>query len=72
MRKPTPLKRAIFDSGRTQKDVATELGIDEGHFSRIVNGLHAPDATRQAIADALDVEVSELWPELAGPGEQAA
>jgi transcriptional regulator with XRE-family HTH domain len=69
MQKPTPLKRAIFESGMKQKDIAARLQMDEGHLSRIVNGLHAPQATREAIADALDRPVADLWPE---PGERAA
>lgn len=67
---PTALKRAIFDSGETQRDLARRLGIDETVLSKFVTGDRTPsDATRQSIADALDVEVSELWPET---GEQAA
>jgi transcriptional regulator with XRE-family HTH domain len=62
MRKPTPLKRAIFDSGKTQKRVADEVGINESHLSRIVNGLHADEGTRVAIAAALERQVDELWP----------
>ncbi len=62
MRKPTPLKRAIFDSGRTQKSIADALGMDEGHFSRIVNGLHPPDATCDAIAAELERTTAEIWP----------
>ena len=66
---PTPLRLAIAASGRLHQDIATEAEISPSHLSRIVNGLHAPDATRRAIADALGVEVSALWPEL---GERAA
>jgi lambda repressor-like predicted transcriptional regulator len=61
----TPLKRAIFESGRTQKSIAEEAGLSESAFSRFVYGLHAPDDTKRAIADALSRRVSELWPETA-------
>lgn len=60
---PTPLKRAIFESGRSQRDLANEVGIHETSLSRIVNGFHADDATRQRIADALGRKTGELWPE---------
>jgi transcriptional regulator with XRE-family HTH domain len=63
MRKVTPLKLAIVASGRPQKTIAAEIGIDEARFSRIVNGLHADEATRQAIADALDRQVDDLFPD---------
>ncbi|MCU1677916.1 MAG: hypothetical protein JWM93_2674 [Frankiales bacterium] len=68
MRKPTTLKRAIFDSGLTQKAIAAQIGLDEGHLSRIVNGLHATEDRKRAIAAALDRTVDELWP----ADEQAA
>lgn len=59
---PTPLRLAIVHSGRTQRDVAGEAGISEGHLSRIVNGLHTDDATQEAIARAIGKTVAELWP----------
>lgn len=62
MQRPTPLKTAIFMSGRKQRDIAAELGIDETVFSRIVNGLHCNDDLRQKIAQALHRTVDELWP----------
>lgn len=62
MRTLTPLKRAIFESQRVQRDIAAEIGIDEAHLSRIVNGLHCNDATRLRIAAALGRDVSELFP----------
>jgi predicted XRE-type DNA-binding protein len=62
MRKPTTLKLAIVSSGLRQKDIAEQVGLDEPSMSRIVNGLHCDDVTRQKIACALDREVHELWP----------
>lgn len=62
MRNVTPLKLAIVASGRHQKDIAAEIGMDPAQLSRIVNGLHAPDSTREAIARALGRKVEELWP----------
>lgn len=62
-KRPTPLKRAIFESGVLQKDLADKIGIDKGHMSRIVNGLHPTDATRRKIARALNRSERDLWPE---------
>lgn len=67
MRKVTALKLAIVAGGRPQKDVAADAGMSEAELSRIVNGLHASEAKRQAIADVLGRTVDELW-----PSEQAA
>ncbi len=63
MSPPTPLKRAIFEAGRTQADLALAVGIDQTHLSRIVNGLRANPDTQARIADELDVPVSSLWPD---------
>lgn len=62
MSRPTPLKRAIFESQRTQRDIADEIGMSPSHLSRIVNGLHADERTRSSIARALGRTTDELWP----------
>lgn len=66
MPRPTHLKRAIFESGRTQRAVAAELGLREDQFSRIVNGLRCDEVTQQKIADALGREVADLFPAAGG------
>lgn len=62
MRRPTPLKRAIFESRRTQRDIADAVGITPSHLSRIVNGLHVDDGTQEKIASELGRNVSDLFP----------
>lgn len=66
----TPLKVAIARSGRTQRDLADALGLSEQHFSRIVNGLHASEGTRDQIAAELGQTVVDLWP-TTSPGRAA-
>lgn len=61
-RNPTPLRMAIIVSGLTQREVAAESGIEVTRLSRIVNGLHCDEATRETIADVLGREKTELWP----------
>ncbi|MCW3038125.1 MAG: hypothetical protein JWM31_30 [Solirubrobacterales bacterium] len=62
---PTPLRMAVFQSGRTQRQIAADAGMDETHLSKIVRGRHSPDhATRQRIAAALKLSEEALWPEL--------
>lgn len=58
----TALKLAIVASGWRQKDIAAEVGLDEPTLSRIVNGLHADEETRRAIAGVLRRQVDELFP----------
>lgn len=61
---PTPVRLAIVHAGRTQRDIAAAIGMDEGQLSRIVNGLHADDATRERIARELGRKTEDLWPAL--------
>lgn len=58
----TPLKLAIVASGIPQKQIAHQIGLDPAQLSRIVNGLHANDATRRKIARVLGRTEAELWP----------
>lgn len=62
-KKPTPLRLAIVQSGRTQRQIADQANLAETRLSQIVNGHWNPDdATRKAIADALHTTEAELWP----------
>lgn len=72
MARPTPLKRAIFESGRTQRSVAAAVELDESAFSRIVNGLHCDDRTRNAIARELGRSTDELFPPQPAPTDREA
>lgn len=58
----TALKVAIVASGRTQREVAEAIGIDETRMSRIVNGEHADDTLREAIATTLGRTTDDLFP----------
>jgi transcriptional regulator with XRE-family HTH domain len=58
----TPLRLAIAQSGLTQREVADAAGLHESRLSRIVNGLHCDEATREAIARALGRHVDEVFP----------
>lgn len=62
MRTPTPLKIAIFHSGRPQREIADALGIHEATLSRIVNGLRADPHIQARIAEVLGRPVADLFP----------
>lgn len=69
---PTPIRLALVHSGRTQREVAAEVGIHESYLSRIANGLHVDDEpTRAAIAAALGRPVDELFPSYEAPQDAA-
>jgi transcriptional regulator with XRE-family HTH domain len=68
----TPLRRAIFERGLTQRALADLVDIDEADMSRIVNGLHPSQDRKQRIANALRWQVDELWPPESDPPKEAA
>jgi hypothetical protein len=57
----TPLKLAIIASGREQQEIAKEAGLRPDHLSRIVNGLHCDEPTREALARVLGRQPGELF-----------
>lgn len=62
MRKPTPLKLAIVASGRTQREIAEMVGIDEDSLSKIANGHRTPSLPRAIkLANLLDTSVTDLF-----------
>lgn len=67
----TRLRIALVHAEMTQTELAGASGIERTRLSRIVNGLHCDEATRQKIADALRRNVSELFPSDEQEGEAA-
>lgn len=56
------LKLAIFQSGRTQTEIAKQTGIDETRLSRIVRGhVEASEDEQKLIAKALKQPASSLF-----------
>lgn len=59
---PTPIKLAILLSGRTQRDIAREIGVSDVTLSRICTSGHATQSNRDALAAILRRDVSEIFP----------
>lgn len=60
---PTPLRVYRVASGMTQAGLATRAGITRVTVSALERGANVPRlGTAQRLADALDVEVSALFP----------
>lgn len=58
------LKVAILQSGKTQREIAEEIGISEGYFSRFVRGREQPNQDqRKAIAKVLRTKPEQLFAE---------
>lgn len=64
MSRISPLRRAIFEDGRSQKAIAEAAGIHPVTLSRIVGGASCDEATRDKVAHALGTSVHDLWPDL--------
>jgi len=63
MARPTHLKMAVAESGRTQREIARAVGLHEVTFSQYVSGTRVPPDHRKAeIAQELDRQVESLWP----------
>lgn len=50
------------EEGRRQIWLARRVGKDPSEISRIVNGLHPSDDTKEAIAEVLGKQIEDLWP----------
>lgn len=56
------LKEVLKERGMTQRDLADRMGVTEAFVSKIVSGRSASTLdTLQRIADALGVDVAELF-----------
>lgn len=56
------IKELIRQSGHTYKSLGSEIGITAQAVSEIVNGRTKGGTARYALARALGVQVSDLWP----------
>ena len=54
------IKEIMKEKGQTQKDLAQRMGVAEISLSRSING-NPNLETLQKIADALEVDISELF-----------
>jgi len=62
------LKTKILESGRPQIALAREMKIPEPYLSKVVNGWIEPkDTLKNKIAQALNCEVIDIFPENGGP-----
>lgn len=58
------IKRVLERQGKSQRDIAKEVGITEASLSRYINNVRVPRATvLQKIADALGVTTDQLLQE---------
>jgi transcriptional regulator with XRE-family HTH domain len=64
MPQPSPLKRAIFNSGKRQIEIARKAGIHESRLSKLANGYVDPtDDEKKSLSRVLHAPPDELFPE---------
>jgi len=60
------VKEILKEKGMSQKDLAKRMNVQDGTMSNILSGRYSPTLdTLQRIADALGVEVAELFAPIA-------
>jgi predicted transcriptional regulator len=57
------IKAMLIERGIKHKDIAERLGVTRACVSLIVNGHQNSKRVRRAIAEALGVELADLWPQ---------
>jgi transcriptional regulator with XRE-family HTH domain len=62
-----PLRRALLQARLREEDVAARLGVDPKTVRRWLNGRIPYPHNRTAIADLVDADETELWPDAGGP-----
>jgi hypothetical protein len=65
---PLPLRRARLLKGWNLRKLAKVIEKSEATCSLVLAGKVCNPATVAAIADALGVDLAEVWPEQPGPG----
>jgi len=56
------IKATLIEKGILQKEIAEKIGVTRSCVSSIINGHRQSRKVKQAVADALNVNVGELWP----------
>jgi transcriptional regulator with XRE-family HTH domain len=62
-----PLRRALLRARLREDDIAARLGVDPKTVRRWLYGRIPYSNNRAALADLLDADEADLWPDAAGP-----
>jgi transcriptional regulator with XRE-family HTH domain len=62
-----PLRRALLRARLREDDVAARLGVDPKTVRRWLNGRVPYTNNRMALADLVDADEADLWPDAGGP-----
>ncbi len=69
MRKPTgmvpwEINEALHKKGLNQAAIARAIGVTPGHVSFVINGWTVSRRVHMAIAEAIGMDVKQIWPDL--------
>lgn len=59
------IKALLWEKNITQREIAKRLGVSGVMVSGVIYGRNSSHRVQQAIADAVDKKITELWPEAA-------
>ncbi len=68
---PIYIQYLLKKKGSNQRRIAEERGCNEGHVSRVLFGLRRSRPVQRAIARAIDLPVTEVFPPKAALKEAA-
>lgn len=61
--RPEEIKARLILRGITQAEIARRLKVSRGAISQVISGRERNQRIRKAIARALGLKVSDIWPE---------
>ena len=61
--RPEEIKARLILRGITQAEIARRLKVSRGAISQVISGQERNQRIRKAIARALGLKVSDIWPE---------
>ena len=57
------IRAALLEKGITLRSIAKKLNVSPAHVSQVVHGKYASKRLRKAIAEAIGVPVTSIWPD---------
>ncbi|OIO75445.1 MAG: hypothetical protein COS35_06595 [Zetaproteobacteria bacterium CG02_land_8_20_14_3_00_50_9] len=61
--KPVQIKAALILTGRSQIDIANDLGVHVSRVNEVINNRSANKRIRIAIAKIVEKDVKAIWPD---------
>jgi len=60
---PLDIRNAIFKAGLNQAAIARAIGVHPTFVSRIIDGHCVSRRVHEAIAEAIGMDIRQIWPE---------